>query len=94
MLQVDALLDEKCLQLLAERILAEPTDQRGRGAGFRRRHRLVGALAAGKELHRAACDGLANLGKPRRAGDDVHVDTAGDQHAHGYRSACTATTRT
>jgi hypothetical protein len=39
---------EKCPQLLAERIRAQPADQRGRCTQLRGGHRLVRALAAGK----------------------------------------------
>ena len=46
--EVDALRGQERLQLLAERIRAEPADQRGRCAELRGRDRLVGALAAGK----------------------------------------------
>ena len=79
--QVDPLCGEERLQLIAERILAEPADQRRRRAEFCGRHRLVGALAAGKVEHRCACDGLADAGMPVGRRHHIHVDAAGDEHA-------------
>ena len=62
--QVDSLCAEERLQLVAERILAEPADQRRRCAEFCGGYRLVGALAAGKIEQRGAGDGFADAGMP------------------------------
>ncbi len=51
-------------QLLAERIGAQPADQRGRCAELCRGHRLVCALAAREIMHGVAGHGLADLGMP------------------------------
>ena len=79
--EVDALRGEKRPQLLAERIRAQPADQRGRRAELRGGHRLVGALAARKIMHGFAGDGLADLGMPAGGRHHIHVDAAGDEDA-------------
>ena len=76
-----ALGDEKLLQLLAERIPADPTDQRRRRPQFCRRDRLVGALAARKIVHGLSGDGLADPGMPVGGCHHIHIDAAGDEHA-------------
>ena len=79
--EVDALRGEERLQLIAERILADPADQRGRRAELGGCDRLVGALAAGKIQHRFAGDGLADPGMPVGRRHHIHVDAAGDEDA-------------
>ena len=76
---------EERLQLVAERVLAEPADQRRRCAEFRRGYRLVGALAAGKIQQRGAGDGFADAGMPVGRRHHIHVDAAGNEYAaHVY----------
>ena len=79
--QVDSLRREERLQLVAERILAEPADQRRRRAEFGGGDRLVGALAAGKIQHRAAGDGFADARMPLGGRHHIHVDAAGNENA-------------
>jgi hypothetical protein len=67
--------------LLAERIRAEPADQRRWRAKPGGSHRLVGALAAGKIMHGVAGDGLADPGMPVGGRHHIHVDAAGDEDA-------------
>ena len=66
---------------MAERILAEPADQRRRRAELCGRDRLVRALAAGKITHRIAGDGLADAGMPVGGRHHIHVDASGNENA-------------
>ena len=79
--QVYSLCSQKCLQFIAERILAEPADQRGRRAELCRRNRLVRALATGKIKHRITSNGLADAGMPLGRRHHIHVDASGDENA-------------
>ena len=94
-LEVDPLRGEERLQLVAERILAEPADQRRRRAEFGGGDRLVGALAAGKIKHRVAGDGFADAGMPVGGCHHIHVDAAGNENAaHALFPKALAQTRT
>ena len=79
--EVNPLRREERLQLPAERVPAEPADQRCRRAELCRRYRLVGALAAREIQHLMAGDGLADLGVPVGGRHHVHVDAAGNENA-------------
>ncbi len=76
-----ALRGEERPQLTAERIPAEPADQRGRRAEFGGCDRLVGAFAAGKIQARLAGDGLADPGMPVGGRHHIHVDASGNENA-------------
>ncbi len=79
--QVEPLCGEERLQVTAERILAEPADQRRRRAELCGRDRLVRALAAGKVKHRVTGDGFADAGMPVGGCHHIHVDASGNENA-------------
>lgn len=78
--EVYSLCRQKCLQLIAERILAKAADQLGRRAEVCR-DRLVRALATGKVKHRITSDGLADARVPFGRRHHIHVDASGDENA-------------
>ena len=78
--EIDRLRRKERAQLLAEGVLAKPPDQCRQHALLGGRHRLVGALAAGKVQHVLARDGLADLRMALGGRHHIHVDAAGDEH--------------
>ena len=79
--EVNSLSGEERFQLIAESILAEPADQRGRCAELCGCDRLVRALTAGEVQHGVARDRLAYLRMPVGGRHHIHVDAAGDENA-------------
>jgi hypothetical protein len=79
--QVYLLCGEERSHFGAERVLANPADQRGWRAEPGRRDRLVRAFAAGKVKQRISGDGLADTGMPVGRRHHIHIDAAGNENA-------------
>src|SRR5690606_35144915 len=69
--------------LLAERIGADAADHRHVVAKTGGRGGLVGALAAEAERVAVAMNRFAWLRQPRAVGNDIEIETADDDDAHG-----------
>jgi len=87
--RVDALGHQAGFQLRAERVAAHAADQADLRTQARRRHRLVGPLAAGMRGKTVAGQGLAELRHHRGGHHQVHVDAAHHQYP-SYRGLRTA----
>ena len=69
-------------QAAAEVVVADAADHAYPGA--EPRHRLVGALPAGREPGRRAQHGRAGFGQPRDGDRDIHVQAAQHGDPHGF----------
>ena len=74
------------LEVSASRVVvADRPDHGDVCSGRSSRHGLVGPLAAGEPVQALAEDGLAGLGMPLDAGDEVEVERPEHDHAAGHR---------